>query len=270
MVQKATSLTSAKQKQICAQLNVLEVALATCESSIEFSELAFKNGNDVQILSMEKNILHSLQQLKAVKDQTEPSVTEDMMFVIPSSVQETKNNLLNNYDVDVSLVSPEKCHAYFNDVEAVLESEIKEKENDKEREVVSESSEKIEKEKWSGAKKSLEEECESKEKVQTIVEKQMINDNKCADSGHKAERFMGAGRQYSITLVCKNKNNRKLRYGGQDVKLSFTGINVNNVSVTDNKDGSYTISFCPCQVGMSKFEVCINGAPAPIALCKSK
>ena len=125
------------------------------------------------------------------------------------------------------------------------------------------------KEDWIGTRKSLEE-YESVEKVETIMQKQLIKDSKYADSDHIAERFLGAGKQYSITLICKNKNNRKLRYGGQDVKLSFTGINVNNVSVTDNKDGSYTISFCACEVGMSKFEVCINGAPAPIALCKSK
>ena len=259
MVQKATSLTNSKQKQIRGQLEVLEVALATCESSIEFTELAFKNGNDVQILSMEKNILQSLQQLKAVKDQTNPSVTEDMMFVFPSSVQETKNTLLNNYDVDVSQVNPEKCHAYFNDVKTLLEQkkekpEIKEEENYDEGEVVYDYAEEmvhIE----SGI-------CELGEKVETIIEKPVMNDNK-RDDDHKAERFLGAGKQYSITLICKNKNNRKLRYGGQDVKPSFTGINVNDVSVTDNIDGSYTISFCPCQLGMLKFEVSINGTPAP-------
>ena len=121
MVQKAILLTNGKQKQIRAQLEVLEVALASCNSSIEFTELAFRNGNDVQILSMQRNILQSLQQLKAVKDQTKPAVTEDMMFVIPSSVQETKKLLLANYDVDVSIACPEKCHAYFNEVEGIVE-----------------------------------------------------------------------------------------------------------------------------------------------------
>ena len=126
MIQKATLLTNSKQTQIRGQLEVLEVALATCESSIEFTEFAFKNGNDVQILSMEKNILQSLHQLKTVKDQTKPSVTEDMMFVIPCSVQEIKEILLNNHDVDVFPASPEKCHAYFNDVVIVLEQKKEE------------------------------------------------------------------------------------------------------------------------------------------------
>ena len=215
MIQKATSLTNAKQKQIRGQLEVLEVALATCKSSIEFTELAFKNGNDVQILSMEKNILQSLQQLKAVKDQTKPSVTEDMMFVIPSSVQKTKNNLLNKYDVNVSIACPEKCHSYFNEVVTIGKQEPL------------------------GVAKFLKQ-----------------DDNK------KAEEFLQAGKQYSLTLICNDKNNQRLRYGGQDIKPSFTGVEVSNVAVNDKKDGSYAISFCPRQDGMLKFKVSINGIPA--------
>ena len=78
------------------------MALASCESSIEFTEHAFKNGNDVQILSMEKYILQSFEQLKTVKDQTEPCVTQNMVFIIPSSVQETNETLLTKYEVDVA------------------------------------------------------------------------------------------------------------------------------------------------------------------------
>jgi hypothetical protein len=40
-------------------------------------------------------------------------------------------------------------------------------------------------------------------------------------------------------------------------------MEVSDVAVTDNKDSSYTISFCPRQGGMLKFEVSINGTPAP-------
>jgi hypothetical protein len=193
MMEKATSITNFKQKQIHAQLEVLEVALASCESSIEFTEQAFKNGNDVQILSMEKYILQSLEQLKAVKDQTKPCVTEDMVFIIPSSVQEKRKELLIDYDVDVPVANPESFTASFKETEAIF-----------------------------------------------IAEK-----------------------QYSITLICRDKNNRRLRYGGLDIKPSFTAMEVSDVAVTDNKDGSYTISFCPRQGGMLKFEVSINGTPAP-------
>jgi hypothetical protein len=169
------------------------VALASCESSIEFTEQAFKNGNDVQILSMEKYILQSLEQLKAVKDQTKPCVTEDMVFIIPSSVQEKKKELLIDYDVGVPVANSESCTASFKETEATF----------------------------------------------------------------------NPGKQYSITLICHDKNNRRLRYGVQDIKPSFTGMEVSDVAVTDNKDSSYTISFCPRQGGMLKFEVSINGTPAP-------
>jgi hypothetical protein len=193
MMEKATSITNSRQKQIHAQLEVLEVALASCESSIEFTEQAFKNGNDVQILSMEKYILQSLEHLKAVKDQTKPCVTEDMRFIIPSSVQEKKKELLIDYDVDVTVADTESCTASFKETEATF----------------------------------------------------------------------NPGKKYSITLICHDKNNRRLRYGVQDIKPSFTGMEVSDVAVTDNKDGSYTISFCPRQGGMLKFEVFINGTPAP-------
>ena len=113
MVEKATALMNAKQKQIQAQVEVLEVALASCDSSIEFTEQAFKNGNDAQILSMEKYILQSLEQLKTVRDQTKPCVSEDVVFIIPSSVEETRKKLLNEYDVDVAAAKPENCEAMY-------------------------------------------------------------------------------------------------------------------------------------------------------------
>jgi hypothetical protein len=195
MVEKATALMNAKQKQIQAQVEVLEVALASCDSSIEFTEQAFKNGNDAQILSMEKYILQSLEQLKTVRDQTKPCVSEDVVFIIPSSVEETRKKLLNEYDVDVVVAKPGNCQATFNSEEIMF----------------------------------------------------------------------FAGYIYSITLICNDENNRRLRRGGEcdDIKPSFTGVEVSDVAVTDNKDGSYAIRFCPRQGGMLKFEVSINGVPAP-------
>ena len=70
MVVKVISIANSKQKQIQGQLEALEVALVSCESSIEFTEQAFKNGDDTQLLSMEKYILQSLEQLQTVSDQT--------------------------------------------------------------------------------------------------------------------------------------------------------------------------------------------------------
>ena len=193
MVEKATSLTATKQKQIQGQLEELEVALASCNSSIEFTERAFKNGNDVQILSMEKYILQSVAELRKI-NQTEPCVKENMAFCTPPSVHDTtKKLLLAEYDVSVDVASQENCTASF--------------------------------------------------KV--------------------SEMWLKLGKQYSITLICKDKENRRLRYGGHVIKPSFTGVKVNDVAITDNKNGSYIISFAPRQYGVLEFKVSIDGVSAP-------
>ena len=191
MVKKATSLANSKHKQLDAQLEVLQVALASCESSIGFTERAFESGNNVQILSMEKYILQSLDQLKAVKDETKSSVSKHIEFIVPLSVQERN---LNAYDIsEVGLVSPEHCNAFFQETET----------------------------------------------------------------------FFTPGKRYSITIMCYDKNKQRLPDGGHVIRPSFTGVEVSNISITDNKDGSYTIGFCPRLSGMLKFEVSIDGMPAP-------
>ena len=231
MVEKATSLTNSKQKQVCAQLEILEMALASCKSSIEFTEEAFKNGNDVQILSMEKYILQSLEQLKTVKDQTEPCVTQDMMFIIPSSVQETKKALLTKYDVRVVVADPTNCKA-----------SLKEDEN---------------------CQTSFEEEkkCTTTSKKQKGRPLSKGENRKSSFKGN--ETVLDVGKKYFITLICNDRDNRRMTYGGQVIKPSFTGLSVSDVAVNDNDDGSYTISFCPVQGGMLQFEVSINEIPAP-------
>ena len=193
MVGKAASFANTKQNQICAQIEMLEVALARCESRVEFTEQAFKNGNDVQILGMGKYILQSLERLKIVKDQTEPCVSDNIAFVIPSSsLQETNRSHFNDYDIKGAAVSPENCTASFN---------------------------------------------------QDDIE-------------------LSPGKQCSITLICFDINNERLDYGGQKVEPSFIGMDVSDVAVCDNKDGSHAISFRPRQCGTLKFEVSIDGKPA--------
>ena len=113
LISKANSLTNMKRKQIHAQTEALEVALASCKSSIEFTEKAFKNGNDVQVLSMQKYILQSLQDLKKVKDVTQPCVTRDLIFAIPWSLEDTKKNFLSFFGVDDSVADPSQCQADF-------------------------------------------------------------------------------------------------------------------------------------------------------------
>jgi hypothetical protein len=95
------------------------------------------------------------------------------------------------------------------------------------------------------------------------VDDAVANPESCTASFQETEAIFNAGKQYFITSIRHDKNNRRLRYGGQDIKPSFTGMEVSDVAVTDNKDGSYTISFSPREGHMLKFEVSINGTPAP-------
>ena len=115
LLSTARSLTSLKRKQIQAQIEALEVALTSCKSSVEFTEKALKNGNDVQVLSMQRYILQSLQDLKKVKDVTQPCVARDLTFSIPWSIEDTEKNLLGNFSVQESVADPNQCQAEFTD-----------------------------------------------------------------------------------------------------------------------------------------------------------
>ena len=140
---------------------------------------------------MEKYILQSLEQLKTANDQTEPCVTENMIFSIPASVQYKKEALFIDYDVNVQVANPENCRASFQ----------------------------------------------------------------------QGDNFFYAGKQYSIELICNDQNNRRLR--GQVIKPLFTGVEVSDVAVNYNKDGSYVVSFCPRQDGQLALDVSINEQAAP-------
>ena len=48
------------------------------------------------------------------------------------------------------------------------------------------------------------------------------------------------------------RQEQRLLYGGHVIKPFFTGVVVNDVSVTDNKDGSYIIWFRPEECGTLK------------------
>ena len=193
LVQKATALTSSKQKKIQAQREQLEMALASCESSIEFTEQAFKNGNDVQVLSMQKYILQSLEDLKRVKDQFQPCVTEDVTFSIPVSLKDIREKLFNAYAVDDVVACPGNCKASFNEPNADLK----------------------------------------------------------------------IGEQSTIGIICYDKYNQRMEHGGQVVKPTISGVDVSDATIADNNNGSYTVSFSPRRGGVMKFEVTIDGHPAP-------
>ncbi len=66
-LEEATAVKSAKLKQLHLQQDELELNLGSCDSSVEFTEQAFKNGNDVQILNLTKYMAQCLESLKNKK-----------------------------------------------------------------------------------------------------------------------------------------------------------------------------------------------------------
>ena len=193
LLSKANSLTNLKRKQIQAQIEALEVALASCKSSIEFTEKAFKNGNDVQVLSMQKYILQSLQDLKKVKDVTQPCITRDLRFSIPWSIEDTDKNFLSYFAVDETVADPNQCQAEFT------------------------------------------------------------------DEGEHLKR----DQQTSLKVICFDKNKRRIKNGGQRVQAYISGVEYDDATIQDNKDGTHTINVTPRRGGTLEFKATIDGRPAP-------
>ena len=70
-LEEATDVKNAKLKQLHLEQEKLELDLVSCNSSIDFTEQAFKNGNDVQILNLTKYMAQCLESLKNKKSRSE-------------------------------------------------------------------------------------------------------------------------------------------------------------------------------------------------------
>ncbi len=80
-LEEATTVTSAKLKQLHLRREELELNLGSCNSSIEFTEQAFKNGNDVQILNLTKYMAQCLEILKNKKTEVNSTYDDQSMSV---------------------------------------------------------------------------------------------------------------------------------------------------------------------------------------------
>ena len=63
-LEQAEILKSGKIKQLHLRQEELELNITSCESAVEFTEQAFSNGNDVQILNLTKYMAQCLENLK--------------------------------------------------------------------------------------------------------------------------------------------------------------------------------------------------------------
>ena len=80
-LEEATDVKNAKLKQLHLEQEKLELDLGSCNSSIDFTEQAFKNGNDVQILNLTKYMAQCLEGLKNKRSKSEFCLDGDQEFV---------------------------------------------------------------------------------------------------------------------------------------------------------------------------------------------
>ena len=80
LINEAKELGKTKLKSLEIQQEELKTALGILQSSVEFTEKAFKNGNEVEILSMHGQISARLQDLNSAKLQLKPCADDAMKF----------------------------------------------------------------------------------------------------------------------------------------------------------------------------------------------
>ena len=73
----------------------------------------------------------------------------------------------------------------------------------------------------------------------------------------------------TITIVIRYGNSICYPYGGNEVDIKLESImgDITVGKVKDNQDGSYTVSFTPQQLGMTKLLISIDGQPMKTGVC---
>ena len=80
LVDRVEEFKKEKLKSLDVQQEQLEKALASVQSSVQFTEKAVENGSEVEILNTRKQIFSQLQDLKLAEWQLEPCVNESLSF----------------------------------------------------------------------------------------------------------------------------------------------------------------------------------------------
>ena len=80
LIDRVEEFKKAKLKSLDTQQEQLETALASVQSSVQFTEKAFENGSEVEILNMRKQMSSRLQDLNSARWQLEPCVNETLGF----------------------------------------------------------------------------------------------------------------------------------------------------------------------------------------------
>ena len=80
LINNVEKVKNAKLKSLETQREELEFALGSVQSSVEFTERAFENGSEVEILNMRKQMASRLQGLNSAKRQLKPCVGDGFSF----------------------------------------------------------------------------------------------------------------------------------------------------------------------------------------------
>ena len=83
---EANTISQAKMKQLEAQREGLMIALASVSNSVEFTERALKDGSDVEVLSMKKQLMTNLSKLSSSTWQCEPCQEDTVQLRVNQDV----------------------------------------------------------------------------------------------------------------------------------------------------------------------------------------
>ena len=92
LIHDVEEIKKVKQKSLEIQQEELEAALGSVQSSVEFTEKALENGNEVEILNMRKQMSSRLEELNSLKWQLEPRVQDIFKFLAEDQLLEKITN----------------------------------------------------------------------------------------------------------------------------------------------------------------------------------
>ena len=95
------------------------------------------------------------------------------------------------------------------------------------------------------------------------VEEVAVSPEKC--QAKLSDPMVKVGKKSMIIILRKDNGGRTISSGvGRDlVEPTFTGVQVQNIELTENDDGKHVVSFVPNEPGTIQFEAKINGRVSP-------
>ena len=99
LTSRAKSIGQAKLKQLQAQRESLMMALASVNNSVEFTERALRDGGDVEVLSMKKQLVTNLSKLGSATWECEPCEQDAFQLTMHQDIAQVAANLATVDDV---------------------------------------------------------------------------------------------------------------------------------------------------------------------------